>query len=588
MAGRIPRNFIDDIIARTDIVEVIDARVRLKKTGKNYSACCPFHNEKSPSFTVAPDKQFYYCFGCGAKGNVISFLMEYDSLEFVDAIEELAGMHGMDVPREDTGQPIDPAKKAQSKQDYEVMAQATQFYQYQLTHNSQSAKVQQYIQQRGLNAETVQYFQIGYSPAQWDGLLKAIGKSRDQAMQLRDLGMLIEKEGKGSLYDRFRDRLMFPILDRRGKCIGFGGRVIGDGTPKYLNSPETRIFHKGRELYGLYQARNANRGLERLIVVEGYMDVVALFQAGITYAVASLGTSTTAEQIQLMLRTTSEIVCCYDGDKAGRAAAWRTLENALPHLVDGVQIKFMFLPDGEDPDSFVKTQGKEKFEHEVAKAQDLVSFFYQNLYEKIGESDGDFARSKLSQLAQPLIDSMPDSEYKHAIASTLSVKLKRDVAVNKIDKVSQAKAKQAKMNAKGGKKVTPIRMAVALMLSRPHLSQHLAHLSESQLNALASMEEPGIDFLVALLRFCLNNPNSSAAAILEHWRGTAQEKIVSQLLMWEHHVEEDNIEVVFLDAIEKILALFVNKRKALLQAKARMNLISNEEKQEYLQLLKVR
>lgn len=587
MAGRIPRHFIDDLIARTDIVDVVDSRVRLKKTGKNYSACCPFHNEKSPSFTVAPDKQFYYCFGCGAKGNVISFLMEYDNLEFVDAIEELADINGVVVEREDVANPAKERQQiAQTKQDFEVMSQAAEFYQQQL--KQAPAKVAEYVQLRGLSAEIIEQFQIGYSPDEWDSLLKNYGQSRQSATQLADLGMLIEKDGKAGFYDRFRDRLMFPILDRRGKCIAFGGRVIGDGTPKYLNSPETRIFHKGRELYGLYQARNANRGLARLLVVEGYMDVVALFQAGVTYAVASLGTATTTDHIKLMLRATSEIVCCYDGDQAGRAAAWRTLENALPSLVDGIQIKFVFLPDGEDPDSYIKQHGKVKFEQLIENAQDFVSFFYQELYRKIGQSEGEFARSKLSQLAQPLIEQMPDSEYKHALSHTLSIKLKREIKHNRQDKIADAKAKQAKYAASTSRKVTPVRLAVALLLEQPHLVKHLANMSDEQLKSLAQMDEAGMDFLVELLLFCRGQQQCSAAQILEHWRGTDKEKIVSQLMMWEHHVQAENIEVVFLDAIEKLLSLFVSKRKAMLQTKAKMNLISAEEKQEYLALLKIK
>ncbi|WP_017446028.1 DNA primase [Gayadomonas joobiniege] len=586
MAGRIPRAFIDDLVARTDIVEVIDSRVKLKKTGKNYSACCPFHNEKSPSFTVAPDKQFYYCFGCGAKGNALSFLMEYDGLEFVDAVEDLAARLGLDVPREQGA--VDEQVVQQSQQDYQLMAQVADFY-TRLMQTPEGRKLAvPYAEKRGLSEQTLTTFKIGYALDSWDALVKKFGRGKAQIEQLKALGLVIEKEGRGSFYDRFRGRLIFPIQDRRGKFIGFGGRVLGDGTPKYLNSPETRIFSKGRELYGLYQAKQANRGLERLLVVEGYMDVVALYQAGIQYAVASLGTATTSEQISLMLRSTSEIVCCYDGDNAGRQAAWRTLQNALPSLVDGVRIKFMFLPDGEDPDSYVQTFGRQAFEQQIEQAEDFVSFFYQNLYQQIGENDGEYARSKLSQLAQPLIDSMPDSEYKHAVSSTLAVKLKRQLDTKKPDTLSQAKEKQAKVNATGQNKVTPVRMLVALLLSRPHLAEHMRHLTPAQLTALKAMEEPGMGFLVELVQVCLQKPTINAASILEHWRGTANEKIVARLLTWEHHVDEQNIETVFLDALEKILSLFIQKRKALLQAKARMKLISEQEKQEYLQLLKMR
>ncbi|KMT63660.1 DNA primase [Catenovulum maritimum] len=586
MAGKIPRYFIDDLIARSDIVDLIDARVKLKKTGKNYSACCPFHNEKSPSFTVAPDKQFYYCFGCGAKGNAISFLMEYDNLEFVDAIEELAAAQGLEVPREDGGPEFSPEKQVQAKQDYDVMAQAAVFYQQQLKQHANSEQVIDYLKSRGLTGETVKQFQIGYAPSEWDGLMKSLGQSKQSAHQLRDLGMVIEKETTKSLYDRFRDRVMFPILDRRGKCIAFGGRIIGDGTPKYLNSPETRIYSKGRELYGLYQARQANRGLERLLVVEGYMDVVALFQAGVTYAVASLGTSTTTEQIKLMLRSTSEIVCCYDGDKAGRKAAWRTLENALPSLVDGIQIRFVFLPDGEDPDTYVKQYGKEAFEAQIAQAKDMVSFFYEHLYDEIGQTEGEFARSKLSQLAQPLLEQMPDSEYKNAIADTLSVKLKRKIDVKSVDRVTQAKNKSALLKSQTSKKITPVRIAIAILLERPSLATNLAHMSPAQLKSLAEMAEPGMSLLVEVIQFCISNPNSNAAQMLENWRGTETAQILSQLMLWEHHVQEDNFEVVFLDTMEKILTLFVTKRKEMLQTKAKMNLITAAEKQEYLALLR--
>lgn len=586
MAGRIPRSFIDDLVARSDIVEVIDSRVKLKKTGKNYSACCPFHNEKSPSFTVAPDKQFYYCFGCGAKGNAVSFLMEYDGLEFVDAVEELAARLGLQVPREEGGG--DSRNHQQSVEDYQRMAEVAEFYHQQLVTREGQKMAMPYASKRGLSKETLNTFKIGYALDSWDALIKKFSSTPQHLNQLKDLGLVIEKEGRGSFYDRFRGRLIFPIQDRRGKYIGFGGRVLGEGTPKYLNSPETRIFHKGRELYGLYQAKQANRGLTRLLVVEGYMDVVALYQAGIQYAVASLGTATTSDQISLMLRSTSEIVCCYDGDNAGRQAAWRTLQNALPSLVDGVRIKFMFLPDGEDPDSFVNRHGKAAFEAEIEKAADLVSFFYQSLYQQIGETDGDYARSKLSQLAQPLIESMPDSEYKHAVSSALAVKLNRQVDVVKPNTLLQAKDKQAKVNAAVQKKVTPVRMLVALLLSRPKLAEHVRHLNASQLAALAAMEEPGMAFLVELMQLCLQNPTLNGAGVLEHWRGTRNEKIVAQLLSWEHHVEEEKMETVFLDSLEKILALFIHKRKALLQAKARMKLISDEEKQEYLQLLKMR
>lgn len=336
----IPRDFINELIARTDIVELIDRRVPLKKAGKNHSACCPFHSEKSPSFTVSRDKQFYHCFGCGAHGNAIDFLMEYDRLEFVDAIEDLAGQLGLDVPREQGGKRRDDGL---SRDLYQLMEEANNFYQNQLRSHADRQKVLDYLALRGLSDTIVKQFGIGFAPDGWDGLLSRYRNNPDAQDKLLTGGMLIAKDG-GSRYDRFRDRLMFPIRDRRGRVVGFGGRVLGDGTPKYLNSPETPIFHKGSELYGLYELKQNYRDPQRVLIVEGYMDVVALAQFGVDYAVASLGTSTTAEQFQLLLRNAKEVICCYDGDNAGFEAAWRALETALPLLKPQDQVRFIFLP----------------------------------------------------------------------------------------------------------------------------------------------------------------------------------------------------------------------------------------------------
>ena len=333
MSGRIPREFIDDIIARTDIVELVDSRVRLKKAGRNHQACCPFHDEKSPSFTVSQDKQFYHCFGCGAHGNVISFLMEFDRLEFPEAIEELAQYHSIEVPREKGGAPPPSAEQKQQKEsDYELMEKVAKFFAQQLRIHPDKAKAVNYLKNRGLSGEIVKAFDMGYAPPEWDSVLKNFGVSPEYQRQLLDLKLITENDNRRR-FDFFRDRIMFPIRDKRGRVIGFGGRVLDDGGPKYLNSPETRIFHKGHELYGFYQAKQAHRNLTRVMIVEGYMDVVALGQFGIDYAVASLGTATTAEHIQMLFRATSEVVCCYDGDRAGREAAWRALENALPYLI---------------------------------------------------------------------------------------------------------------------------------------------------------------------------------------------------------------------------------------------------------------
>lgn len=395
MAGHIPRSFIDDLLARLDIVDIIDARVKLKKKGKNYGACCPFHNEKTPSFSVSQEKQFYHCFGCGAHGNAIDFMMEYERLEFPEAIEELASYLGIDVPREQRQGGRFPSNQPQANTEqkrnlYDLMTGIAQFYRDQLKLSTSKVAID-YLKERGLSGEIVQKFGIGYVADEWDLVRKNFGQQKQAQDMLVSGGMLIEND-KGNRYDRFRGRVMFPIRDRRGRVIGFGGRVIGDGTPKYLNSPETPIFHKGKELYGLYEVTQAYREPPQILVVEGYMDVVALAQYGVDYSVASLGTSTTGDHIQLLFRQTNTVVCCYDGDRAGKEAAWRALENALQYLKTGNTLKFLFLPDGEDPDSYIRKYGKDAFEQQMHQAIPLSRYLFENLIEihqlNLGSNEG--------------------------------------------------------------------------------------------------------------------------------------------------------------------------------------------------------
>lgn len=382
MAGRIPQQFIDDLLNRVDIVEVVDSRVPLKKKGKEYSACCPFHSEKTPSFTVSQNKQFYHCFGCKANGSAIGFLMEYEHLSFPEAIEELARSQGIDVPYEG-GQRPDPAVKKAQTDLYDLMQQTDQYYQQQLRQHEQAQTAVDYLKQRGLSGEVAKDFGIGFAPDGWDNLIKALGNTAEKEKALVTAGMLIKKEN-GKCYDRFRDRIMFPIRDRRGRCIAFGGRILPKDQPndkdaKYLNSPETPLFHKGRELYGLYEARQALRDIPRLMVVEGYMDVVALAQFDVRYAVATLGTATTADHLQRLFQLTSEVVFCFDGDRAGKDAAWRALQVCLPEMRDGRETRFMFLPDGEDPDSYIRKIGKETFELEIKKSQTFSEYLFKQL-----------------------------------------------------------------------------------------------------------------------------------------------------------------------------------------------------------------
>src|SRR5210317_1706727 len=394
MAGRIPQSFIDELLNRVDIVDLIDARLQLKKAGREYQACCPFHNEKTPSFTVSPGKQFYHCFGCGAHGSAISFLMEYDNLAFPEAIEELARSVGMEVPRESGSQA--PQAEQQRTDHYALLERVDHFYRSQLRQHAQADKAVAYLKDRGLSGEIAQTFGLGYAPPGWDSLLKQFGDPESQRLAT-ELGLLVEKDD-GGRYDRFRDR--------RGRCIGFGGRVLGDEKPKYMNSPESPVFHKGRELYGLFEARKANQKLERLLVVEGYMDVVALAQFGLTNAVATLGTATTPEHLERLYRTVSEVVFCFDGDAAGRRAAWRALENALPVLRDGREARFLFLPEGEDPDSLVRRIGAETFRKKTVESVPLSRFFYESLSQQV-DTDSVDGRARLVELAKPLLQKLP-------------------------------------------------------------------------------------------------------------------------------------------------------------------------------------
>ena len=561
MSGRIPREFIDDIIARTDIIEVIDSRVRLKKAGRNHQACCPFHDEKSPSFTVSQDKQFYHCFGCGAHGNVISFLMEFDRLEFPEAIEELAQYHSIEVPREKGGAPAPSAEQKQQKE-----------------------KAVNYLKNRGLSGEIVKAFDMGFAPPEWDSVLKTFGISPVYQEQLLDLKLITENDNRRR-FDFFRDRIMFPIRDKRGRVIGFGGRVLDDGGPKYLNSPETRIFHKGHELYGFYQAKQAHRNLARVMIVEGYMDVVALGQFGIDYAVASLGTATTAEHIQMLFRATSEIVCCYDGDRAGREAAWRALENALPFLKDGVEMKFLFLPDGEDPDTLVRKIGKETFEEKLKNdSVPLSKFFFDNLLQRHHVSSNE-GKAALKAEAIPLIEQIIGDNIREILLSDLSNymgdqnkhKLERDIA-----QANQRKnPKKLDFNTPNKSTISPVRMMIRLLLDDPGLA---IKCSAADPTPLVSVDIPGMAMLIELYQFCLAKPIANTAQVLEHFRGHAQSAQLAKLMMWEY--AEQNQTAVFEDSFAKLLDWHLQSRMDELFSKSRVSKLTNEEKQELNLLIK--
>lgn len=405
MSGRIPDSFIDDVIARANIVDVVDSRVRLKKAGKNYTACCPFHNEKSPSFSVSSDKQFYYCFGCGASGNALKFIMEFDGIPFPDAVEKLAGTLGMEVPHEDAS-PQQQKQQQEKTSLYDLMNQASLFFQQQLRFHPDKAAAVNYLKKRGLTGQTAKHFNIGYAPDGWDNLKRQLDPNGEKEKALVESGMLIEKDDSRS-YDRFRNRIMYPIRDMRGRTIGFGARTLGDEKPKYLNSPETPIFNKGHELYGLYECRQVRQPLKRLLVVEGYMDVVALHQYGIHYAVATLGTATSETHLQKIFKIVPEVVFCFDGDAAGRRAAKRALEIVLPILEDGWQVRFLFLPEGEDPDTLVRQEGKEAFEERIHNAMAIGEFLIKSLHPEVENPDSIDGRARLAKLAAPMIAPIP-------------------------------------------------------------------------------------------------------------------------------------------------------------------------------------
>jgi len=416
MPGRIPQNFIDDVLDRLDIIDVIGSRVELRKSGKNYSACCPFHDEKTPSFSVSPDKQFYYCFGCGAGGNAVSFVLDFDKTTFPETIENLAKRVGLEIPAEAVSNSSEGNYK---KLLFPVIKDADSFYRRSLRDPTNAKKAIEYLKSRGLNGETARNFGIGFASPGWENLLQDLGKNEEKVEQLKILGLLIDRNEEGKLYDRFRNRIMFPIRDVRGRTIGFGGRVLSDEKPKYLNSPETPLFHKGRELYGLYEANRHFRNIENLIVVEGYMDVAVLAQNGVHNAVATLGTAVTIEHLNKIFRYTSEIIFCFDGDDAGRKAAYRALDTSLPVIVDGRSAKFMFLPEGEDPDTIIRKIGAKKFLELVANAMPLSEFIFESLSGEYDHNSVD-GKAKLSKLVIPLINKMPGGVFKTLMIRALS------------------------------------------------------------------------------------------------------------------------------------------------------------------------
>ncbi|GAB56659.1 DNA primase [Glaciecola punicea ACAM 611] len=584
MAGRIPSSFIDDLIARSDIVEIVDSRVKLKKAGRNYQACCPFHNEKTPSFSVSQEKQFYYCFGCGAKGNAISFIMEYERLDFVEAVEDLAKQYGLEVPREKGGTPLkSQEQRNEREQDYELMGKVARYFEYQLKHHKNAPQIIDYLKNRGLSGKVVKHWGIGYAPQEWDALLSKFGNDAPAVERLLALKVVNQNDNKRR-YDFFRHRVMFPIHDKRGRVVAFGGRIIDDEGPKYLNSPETRIFHKSYELYGLYQSRQANRKLERLMVVEGYMDVVALSQFGIDYSVAALGTATTPDHIQTLFKSTSEVVCCYDGDRAGREAAWRALENALPFLQDGKIMKFLFLPDGEDPDSMVRKIGKEAFETLISEAKPLSGFFFDALIKKhsIASIEG---MAALKAEAMPLIKQILGENQRTMMMAQLKKVCKEgdghDYDADTKHANKHRKIKRTDYKSPANIVLSPLRMIIRLLLESPRLASSVDIVNP---HSLSVDKISGLSMLLEIYDYCLRVPNANTASLFEAFREHPHIHHLSKLFSAPI---EDNIdlEAEYIACFSTLVKWQVNARLDELMAKQEFELLTQDEVKEITALL---
>jgi len=579
MAGRIPQQFIDDLINKVDIVDVVDSRVALKKRGKEYIACCPFHGEKTPSFTVSQNKQFYHCFGCGAHGTALSFVMEYERLEFIDAVEALASDYHMEVPREQGN--FNPQKNDNKQAIYDVLNQASQLYQQQIKPNQ---KAIDYLKGRGLSGEITKTFEIGYAIDSWDFILQKLGQTAEQKKALLQSGLIIEKSADKH-YDRFRDRIMFPIRDRRGRVIGFGGRILDQGEPKYLNSPETPVFHKGQELYGLYEARQAVRELKHIVIVEGYMDVVALAQHGVPYAVATLGTACSEEQIKQLFRIVPELIFCFDGDQAGQKAAWRALENTLSVIRDGVQARFLFLPDGEDPDSMIRLEGQQAFEQRLHNAMPLSEFMLNNLANQVDLSSMD-GRARFSELSKPLIAKLTDGVFKDLLTEQISKKVGLSISSMQqhLPDNTPTQTSQAQNPVKHDRyKITntPARLAIGLLLQYPDTSKQV-QLPENLLNS----DIAGVTLLFKLHQTILQTENTSPSVLLERWRDTVDEASLTRLMQWDIPGVEDEQQRTDLlqDAIKQLSQKHNEQRLEALLQKSETSSLSAEEKSELSEL----
>ena len=570
------QNFKQELLSRVDIVDVVERYVQLKKAGANYQACCPFHSEKTPSFTVSQPKQFYHCFGCGAHGNAIDFIIQYSGVEFMEALEDLARGVGLEVPR------FSRSESSSSREIKapltEFMARATRFYKDQL---KASPKAVDYLKGRGLTGEVAARYGLGYAPDDWQGLQQVFDDYNAATMQ--ECGLVIENE-QGRRYDRFRDRIMFPIQDQRGNVIGFGGRVLGQGEPKYLNSPETPLFHKGEELYGLTQARQSIRDEDRVVVVEGYMDVVALAQYGIGNAVATLGTATTSSHVRKLLRQASQVVFCFDGDRAGRKAAWRALEASIDVLADDKLVGFLFLPAEHDPDSFVRAEGADAFRRLAAQPTTLTEFLMRELKANVDLSNAE-GRARLVHDAKPYLLKLA--------APMLRLQLTRAVAEAAAVTPTEVEAQCGLKPQPRGRPAPPKlrlrpsphaleRTLLLTVLRRPERAARLP------LNLIADDIAEGAALLAvaeAIEHAAL--PGGNLGLLLEYFRGGPHEEIIALLAgqIEDDTGNEGEQEAVFIDAIERLQTKSLMRQIDALNAKARAGSLSGEEKRQLTDLL---
>ena len=583
MPGKIPKKFIDDLLSRVDIIDVIDARVPLKKAGKDYKACCPFHEEKTPSFTVSQDKQFYHCFGCGVNGSAIKFLMDYEHMSFPEAVKDLAQRAGVTVPQ-DTQYTDDKPDVTAPLLD--VLGQADRFYRRMLREHPQAHEAIDYLKRRGLTGEIAADFGLGFAPDGWDNLLKAVGTTEDVRTALLSAGLLVKKDA-GGYYDRFRHRVMFPIHDHRGRLIGFGGRVLDQGEPKYLNSPETPLFHKGRELYGLYRARDALKRTGRALVVEGYMDVVALAQYGLDYAVATLGTATTRDHLERLFRYVPEVVFCFDGDRAGREAAWRALENGLPVLHEGRQVSFLFLPEGEDPDTLVRKEGAAEFGVRLKAATPLPDYFFQHLADQVDLNRLD-GRARLVELARPHLSKMRPGVLRQLMVARLAELSRLPVAeLSRLLEsgerpVALAAQRDSRRPAGGQSRPSLVRTAIALLLQHPELARRVV---DAGVEFRALEGRPGVGLLFDLLQQLRDRPEIKTGHIIEHYRDSEHQRALEKLLAWEHPALSGNIEAEFQGVLDQLRREALGAETERLMDKDRLSGLTSAEKIELKRLL---